>query len=91
MPPHELREQILALYRQIDENAECDADKSLTASRAALSVFQRETGFAEGNFDLVHDGYQKIRAICKYCDSSAAGDLLTEWKMFVIRGRPRSR
>jgi hypothetical protein len=91
MSPHELREQILTLYRQIDENAKGDVDKSLRASREALSVFRRETGFAEGHLDLVHDGYQKIYAVYKYCDSRAAGELVSEWTMFVVRGRTRSR
>lgn len=91
MSPHELREQILALYRQIDENAEGDVDKSLTASRAALDVFQKEPGFAEGNYDLFHDGYRKHYAIYKHCDSAAAGNLLMEWKAFLLRHRPRYR
>ena len=91
MSSHELRQQVLALYRQIDENAKGDVDESLRVLREALNFFQRETGFAEGNFDLVHDGFQRIRALHKYCDSRAAGELVSEWTMFVVRWRPRSR
>ena len=91
MSSNELREQILALYRQIDENVGGDVDKALTAARAALSVFQRETAFAEGDSSLVFDGYQRIRAISQHSDSKAAGHLLTEWRMLVANSRPRYR
>jgi len=77
--------RVKALYRIVDENDGGAVEKSISASRSALHIFEQNPAFADSNWDLFYDGFKKINAICSYCNWEPSADVLTEWTTFEVQ------